>query len=396
MIDLSQKSNGELDADILKRERPMTWRDGIITAATLQNMPFPAVRYVLPGYIPEGLTILAGKPKAGKSWFALDLAIAVASGRFTLGTLKPPQGNVLYLALEDNPRRLKRRIAKILGEQTPWPPCLTLKTQWRRTDAGGITDISEWVAEAENPRLVIIDTLERIRPMTTGKAQAYTSDYQAIEGLQKLAGDCGLAVLVVHHVRKMEADDPFDTISGTLGLTGAADTILVLKRQSGSMTLFARGRDIEELETALQFSKETCRWSILGDAADVHRSAERTAILQALRGAGAEGMSVNEIMAATSRGNRQALDVLLFKMKDDAEIVRVKRGVYALPESKLADVGKIGKKERSEEQSIDNAKETVDLTNLTDLNGGKNGSHNPPALGPPGDSLDDFDSWRLA
>ena len=370
----------------------MTWRDGVITAATLQSMTFPAVRYVLPGYIPEGLTILAGKPKTGKSWFALDLAIAVASGRFTLGTVKPPQDDVLYLALEDNPRRLKRRIAKILGENTPWPPRLTLKTQWRRTDAGGIADIDEWAAEVENPRLVIIDTLERIRPMTNGKAQAYTSDYQAIEGLQKLAGDRGLAVLVVHHVRKMEADDPFDTISGTLGLTGAADTILVLKRQSGSMTVFARGRDIEESETALQFNKETCRWSILGDAADVRRSSERTAILQALRGAGADGMSVNEIMAATSRGNRQALDVLLFKMKENAEIVWVKRGVYALPQSNLSDAGKIGKKERSEEQDIDIAKENVDLTNLTDLTGGMKGSHNPPELGPPGDSLDDFGS----
>jgi hypothetical protein len=164
----------------------------------------------------------------------------------------------------------------------------------------------------------------------------------------------------------MDADDPFDTVSGTLGLTGAADTIIVLRRHAGGVTLHARGRDIEEVETALQFDKSDCKWKILGAAPEVYRSHERGAVLAALEKAGAEGFSVSEIMAATGSTGRGAMDTLLFKMKEDGEIVRVKRGVYALS----LDRGKIGQKERSEAQIIGRVEENGDLTNLSDLTGG--------------------------
>lgn len=226
-------------------KKKSSWRDGALTAQSLQGKTYAPVRYVLQGFIPEGVTILAGKPKAGKSWFSMDFAIAVAAGRFTLGTLKPPQGDVLYLALEDNERRLKRRISKLLGDIASWPSRLTFKTEWRRTNEGGLDDIREWINECEKPRLVVVDILAAVRPVLNSQSQTYSADYQAIVGLQKLAGEYGIAILVLVHVRKMEADDPFDTISGTLGLTGGADTILVMKRQSGNMTLFAKGRDIE-------------------------------------------------------------------------------------------------------------------------------------------------------
>jgi len=167
-----------------------------------------------------------------------------------------------------------------------------------------------------------------------------STDYLAIAGLHKLAHARGIAVVVIHHVR-MEADDPFDMVSGTNGLTGAADTILVLKRQAGNATLHARGRDIEEKETACRFDKMTCRWTLLGDADQVHSSGERAAIISALANGGSEGMHISEIMAATERNDRNAVDQLLFKMQRDRELVRIKRGLYALP-------GKIGKKERNE------------------------------------------------
>jgi AAA domain len=340
-----------------ERARPSgsNWRKGALLASALQGMTFAPVRYVLPGYVPEGVTILAGKPKAGKSWLALDLCLATAAGRFTLGTLKPFPGDVLYLALEDNPRRLKRRLAKLMqGMESKWPDRLTLQTEWRRADAGGIDDIEEWCQSVPEPTLIVVDTLEKIRPLQNGKTQAYSADYQAITGLQRLAAERGLAILICHHVRKMEADDPFDTISGTLGLTGAADTILVLKRQSGGVTLHARGRDIEESETAVQFNRDTCRWSILGAAADVHRSNERAAILKALGEAGPDGLAVSEIMVATGSTNRNATDQLIFKMKEAGEVRRIKRGIYALGK----DAGKIGQKERFEGQGPEPARES--------------------------------------
>ena len=339
------------------------WRSKTIKASDLQSMTFAPARYVLPGYVSEGVSILAGKPKIGKSWLTFDLAIAVAAGRFTLGTLKPAQGDVLYLALEDSNRRLKRRMMKLLpGSEARWTDRLTLTTEWRRADVGGVADIESWCKSVSQPVLIVIDTLEKFRPIQNGRTPAYAADYQAITGLQKLAGELGIAVVINHHVRKMEADDPFDTVSGTLGLTGAADTILVLKRQSGAVTLHARGRDIEESETALQFDRSTCRWTILGEAADVHMSHQRAAVLAALAGAGADGLAVSEIMAATGNSNRNAMDILLFKMKVADEVVRFKRGVYAIGK----DDGKIGKKERNGGQDA----EKIDInSDLSDLSG---------------------------
>lgn len=306
------------------------WRSKIIAASDLQTMKFEPVRYILPGYIPEGATILAGKPKVGKSWLLLDLALGAAADRFTLGTLKPAQGDVLYLALEDNPRRLQRRMSKLWpNEIAQWPKRLDLVTEWKRADQGGLEDIENWCRSVPTPILVSVDTLEKFRPFRSGKAEAYSTDYAAVTGLQKIAGKFGIAIVIAHHLRKMEAEDAFDTVSGTLGLTGAADTILILKRQGDAVTLHARGRDIEERESAVQFNRHTCRWTILGDASEVHVSNERGAILEALTGAGQDGLTVSEIMAATGRNNRNATDRLLFKMKQAGEIVRVKRGIYA-------------------------------------------------------------------
>jgi hypothetical protein len=189
--------------------------------------------------------------------------------------------------------------------------------------------------------LIVIDTLEKFRPAAKTNAAAYSTDYLAISGLHKLAHAVGIAIVVIHHVRKMDAEDPFDMVSGTNGLTGAADTILVLRRQAGSVTLHARGRDIDEKGTACRFDKMSCRWTLLGDAVEVHGSGERAAVISALASAGSEGMHISEIMAATERNNRNAADQLLFKMQRDGDLVRVRRGVYALPD-------KNGKKERSE------------------------------------------------
>ena len=342
------------------------WRARIVTANDLQAMTFPPVRHIVPGYISEGATIIAGKPKIGKSWLTLDLCFAATSDRFTLGTLKPVQGDVLYLALEDNNRRLKRRMAKICpSKEARWPKRLALVTDWKRADEGGLDDIEDWCRSVADPVMVVIDTLEKFRPIQNGKSNAYSADYAAVTGLQKIAGTHRIAVVINHHVRKMEADDPFDTVSGTLGLTGAADTIIVLKRHAGAVTLHARGRDIEEVETALQFERATCRWTILGTASEVYVSNERAAVLSALVGAGSEGLAVSEIMAATGSKSRGAMDVLLFQMKKEGAVQRLKRGVYAIPQ----DATKIAKKERNSGHIIDNNSININLSDLSDLSG---------------------------
>lgn len=128
----------------------------------------------------------------------------------------------------------------------------------------------------------------------------------------------------------MEAEDPIDTVSGTTGLTGAVDTILVLASTSQGTTLYGRGRDIEEIEKAIRFDKESCRWTIEGDASEVRRTDERGAILAALLEAGAP-MSPSDLSAATGMPSLNVRQ-LLFKMVRAEEVVKCGRGRYRHPQ----------------------------------------------------------------
>ncbi|MBB4067421.1 AAA family ATPase [Gellertiella hungarica] len=252
-----------------------------ISAEALLGMEFPPVSYVVDGYIAEGLTILAGRPKLGKSWMALGFAVAVATGGQALGVDCEP-GEVLYLALEDNRRRLKERLEVVLYPPASRPDMsrLSLVTEAAKIGGGLVEFLDEWRKAAEQPKLVIIDTLSMVRPPKKSNQDSYAADYDAISPLQKWAGEHGVAVVVVHHVRKAEAEDPLEAVSGTNGLTGAADTIMVLNRNTDGPKLYGRGRDIEEIEKALRFDKG--RWEVLGDADEVKRSDQRRSVLRVL------------------------------------------------------------------------------------------------------------------
>jgi RecA-family ATPase len=222
------------------------------------TLTFNPIKYVVPCVIVEGLTLLAGKPKLGKSWLLLHMAIAVARGGFTLGDIHCAEGDVLYLALEDNLRRLQARMTKLLGLQQ-WPSRLQFLCEMPRLAEGGLAKIKEWIAGAEHPRLVIIDTLAMVRMPNRKDQSTYDADYAAVKELRKLANEAGIAIVLVHHLRKADADDAFDTVSGTLGLTGAPDTILVLKRDTaGNIILHGRGRDLVEIEKAVTFNRDAC------------------------------------------------------------------------------------------------------------------------------------------
>jgi hypothetical protein len=319
----------------LNAHKPEDWRAHTFTAAALRTMPFPEVSYVVPGIIPEGLTILAGRPKIGKSWAALDIAIGIASKRDVLGGLKVNQGDVLYLALEDNPRRLQRRMTKLISPfGGGWPDRLALTTKWNRLDKGGVDDIEAWCKSVPEPRLAILDTLAGVRPTRDNSQTLYDTDYKALLDVHRLANDRGMSAVALHHTRKMDADDPLDTVSGSLGLVGCADTCLILARSSKGTTLYVRGRDIEECERAIIFSNENCRWTLLGDATEVYRSDSRTKILEALAKA-SNLMGPAEIASVTGI-LRNTVDVTLHRMAADGEVIQVGRGRYAHPSKEFA------------------------------------------------------------
>jgi hypothetical protein len=257
------------------------------------------------------------------------MALAVASDAYVLGK-KAVAGDVLVLALEDNARRLQSRLKKLVGPFVEFPKRLTLATEWPRANEGGVEKIEAWIKSVPNPRLIVVDVLQKFRALQGSSQNAYAVDYEAVSGLQKLASEHHVAIVICHHLRKMASDsDAFDKISGTMGLSGAADAALVLDRDgSGEFTLQGRGRDIEEIDLAVRFDKGTCKWQVLGEASDVRRSDERKEILAALREAG-RPMKRTEIAAAVEKA-QNATDQLLWKMVRNCEVTKSDRGLYTL------------------------------------------------------------------
>ena len=214
---------------------------GSITAADLMAMEFAPGRPVVPGLIGEGLTLLAGPPKIGKSLLMLSVAVAVATGGEALGSLPCEAANVLYVTLEDGKRRVQDRLRNLLGSD-PVPDNLSFQFECQRLDAGGLDDLRVACQDGD-VKVLIVDVLEPIRPAKKHKESLYAWDYRSLHGLQHLATEIGIAIVVVHHTRKASADDPLDRVSGTTGLTGAADSVITMSR---SRVLEVRGRDIEE------------------------------------------------------------------------------------------------------------------------------------------------------
>jgi RecA-family ATPase len=303
----------------------------LMSARELQVRDFPPVSWVVRDILPEGVTLLAGKPKLGKSWLALQLGYSVASSTEVLGR-QVRSGDVLYAALEDNTRRLKGRLQKLAPGDAPWPDGLKLATEWPKLDNGGLDAFEEWVTHTPAARLVIVDTLATVRPSNGSRESQYQSDYEALRGLHSLASDTGIAILVVHHVRKMDADDPFDTVSGTTGLTGAADSTLVLTSTSDGKVLYGRGRDMPEFERALRFDPEHCRWSDLGPPSEVFSSDTRQAILAALR----DGMTTPSDISNLSGVDYDLCAKTLQRMAAGGEVEKEGRGQYRLAAETLA------------------------------------------------------------
>jgi hypothetical protein len=290
----------------------------------LMKMELPDPSYLIEGILPEGNSLLAGRPKVGKSWLALALAIQVAqSGK-----------GVVYLALEDGKRRLQSRLKKlgIQGNET-----FFFVTEISRANEGGLTVLKNMVlqkrAEGLDISLIVIDVLQKFRAKSRGgNAGVYELDYEAISPLKDFASDFNVSLLNVHHVRKGAAEDIVDQVSGSTGLTGAMDTILILEKGRGVSggRLFITGRDIQEQDYAMSFDSETCRWSRLGDSKEVNMSNERKAILTVLKNSnnplGATTISGIIGGKATPNNVQFLLDCLL----SDGYIVKKGRGQYLL------------------------------------------------------------------
>ena len=245
----------------------------------LANPP-PPKRWIVEGILPPGLAILAGRPKAGKSFQALNIALAIAAGGMALGDLPVEQGDVLYLALEGGEEDFHARAtAQLAGE--PCPDAFDYFCDFPLLDQGGMERLEHWLRTHPNARMIVLDTFQKIRPAGDTRKSAYAQDYDAIAPVANLALRHKVAILVLHHTRKAAADDIFDTVSGTLGLTGAADALWVMRRVrgQGTATVAVTGRGVREQDLGLAWDETLLSWKHVGGAEEVRRSEERNLIL---------------------------------------------------------------------------------------------------------------------
>jgi hypothetical protein len=279
-LDLQQPAGGD------SRDRPGPTRPRMAwTAAELLATDFPEPRWAVPGILPEGAILLAGPPKVGKSWMTLGLGLAVATGGQALGTIDVTPGPVLYLALEDTPRRLKARLAKMLAGD-PAPTTMTLVTSCPPLRDGGAKHIAAWLDRNPDARLVVIDVFTRMRGPTPPGLSIYHADYNAVAEIKAIADAYQVAIVLVVHVRKTPSEDFLEDVSGTNGLAGAADAIAVLRRARGEADgeLKVTGRDVDETAHALRFGADLGTWQRLpGPAEDYLLGDTRAAILAAVR-----------------------------------------------------------------------------------------------------------------
>ncbi len=262
---------------------------------------------------------------------ALGMAVAVASGGVALGTKRVEQGEALYLALEDNQRRLQTRLRKVLQGE-PAPEELHMHVDWPRMDDGGVNALHAWLSNHPDCRLVVVDTLSRFKPYASGRRSQYDEDRASVDPLGSLANEHGVALMPVYHLREMGSDDPLDMIHGGAGLTGGVDGALILKRKRGRADAFlhADGRDLEEPEEyALTWDSELAAWRIAGDADEYRISEQRRAILQTLYNAD-EPLSPKDISEMVEAGHGAVREMLSHMVKD-GQAKNVGRGKYVHP-----------------------------------------------------------------
>jgi hypothetical protein len=249
------------------------------------RMSFPDPRWAIPGIVCEGVSLLAGPPKVGKSWLALNLALDIAAGTPALGSIHVDPGPVLYLALEDTARRLQSRMRTVLAGRDA-PPGLTLSIACPPMPAGGDAHIADWLDRHPDARMVVIDVFAKVRGNPPPGVAAYDADYAAMSRIKRVADAYGVAVLLIHHVRKQGSEDFLATVSGTHGLAGAADAVLVLERARAQADgiLHITGRDVDETDLAMAFHPDVGSWRVLdGPAEDYQLRDGRAVVMRFLR-----------------------------------------------------------------------------------------------------------------
>ena len=235
----------------------------VIDGESLMELELSAPKFCIRRLLPQGLCILGGAPKIGKSWLVLDWCVRIAKGEPIWG-METVQGTTLYLCLEDTLQRVQRRLCCITDEGP--------SQMFFATAAGTLADdleeqILTFLRAHPDTVLIVVDTFQMVRG-NSGEP-SYGGDYQDIQKLKRIADSQRVTILLVHHLRKQGDRDPINKLSGTTGISGAVDAVYVLdkkERAQNAALLIVTGRDVEYRELELRFSKERCVWDLVSDS----------------------------------------------------------------------------------------------------------------------------------
>lgn len=295
----------EFEADLGRTEatRPEN-RKHCWSVAELYDTVFPEPRWIIPGLIPVGLTLFAGRPKAGKSLYMMNVAAAVGSGGHFWGQ-DVTQGEVLYLFLEDSPRILKDRMLKM---RIPRGAQITFEREWRPLHDGGLDDLTVQLI-GHDYRLIVIDTLATSLPGIDHNKDQVTLDY-VLNNLHKMAVDQNMGLVCNDHTRKGNGmfPDPIDDISGNSAKSRNADHILGLYLEPGKQgaTLKGKGREVAPLDLNCHFDQDTFCWQLDGAADDVRNDSLKGEILKAIQALTEDGDQPTSTKIAKFLGSERA------------------------------------------------------------------------------------------
>jgi len=298
----------------------------VIDAATILTTDYPPLAWIVPDYLPPGLTFLIGKPKVGKSWLALQLALSISTGGKVFGR-DVQQGRVLYLALEDNERRLKDRMKKQGWLANPgnveFMLADTFRDQITALNTGGGRRLLKYI-ERQKYRVVIVDTFSR---SIQGDQLDPGEMTEAVGHLQQYALEKNIALIIIDHMPKNtgETNDPIGHIYGSVAKAGVTDTAWGLYKEQGKdgAKLGISGRDLEESLLKLTFDKRGYYWNCEGNADEIAMTEHRKAILEALQEVGtAQAKDIAEATGQPMNHVRQRLNDLA----DSGKIHRINDG----------------------------------------------------------------------
>ena len=232
-----------------------------VSMTELYDTVYPPKMPVVDDFLFAGTYLFVGAPKVGKSFFMAQLSYHVSMG-LPLWEYQTHKGTVLYLALEDDYARLQRRLSTMFGVECA--DNLFFATKAKTLNEGLDNQLEAFVQEHTDARLIIIDTLQKIREIG-GDRYSYASDYEIVTRLKAFSDRHNICLLIVHHTRKMESEDSFDMISGTNGLLGAADGAFIMqkkKRTDKTASMDIVGRDQPDQRLTLEFEQEHCIWQL--------------------------------------------------------------------------------------------------------------------------------------